>query len=151
MSPSEAAMLRARELAVHAHHGQVDEAGLDYFRAHVADVARRVGDDPVLRTVAYLHDVVEDTAVSLEELAARHFSEQVLAAVDALTFRPHEARVTYYARVRADPVALAVELADIASNTDPDRMALLDHETRTRLRRRYIAALPALLQHAGPR
>ncbi|MGY1781982.1 hypothetical protein [Geodermatophilus sp. SYSU D01036] len=144
MTPAEAAMLRARELAVHAHHGQVDQAGHDYYTAHVADVVRRVGSDPVLRTIAYLHDIVEDTRVSLADLAAHRFSAPVLAAVDALTHRPPEARVTYYARVRADPLALPVKLADIASTIAPDRLALLDAETRARLSREYAAALDAL-------
>ncbi|MGX5653607.1 hypothetical protein ACWKWC_02395 [Geodermatophilus nigrescens] len=145
MNPADAIRLRARELAIHAHFGQVDKVGRDYFTAHVADVARRVGSDPVLQTVAFLHDVVEDTSVSLTELAQRHFPAEVILAVDALTHRPSETRADYYQRVRADPLALSVKLADIASNTDPDRMRQLDEPTRTRLRRKYTAALDVLL------
>ncbi len=137
-------MLRARELAVHAHFGQVDKAGHDYFKTHVADVARRVGSDPVLQTIAYLHDIVEDTSVSLADLRQLRFSTAVVSAVDALTHRPFEGRIDYYGRVRVDPLALQVKLADIASNTDPDRMHQLDEPTRARLRQKYSAALDLL-------
>lgn len=144
MSPEDTLMLRARDLARHAHAGQVDKAGNDYYRAHVADVAHRVGDDPTLRTVAFLHDVVEDTSWTLEALAHTGFPGEVIAAVDAITHRPHEDRLAYYARVKADPLALAVKHADIASNTDPNRMALLPPSTRTRLIAKYEHAKAAL-------
>jgi (p)ppGpp synthase/HD superfamily hydrolase len=145
VSPEDAIMLRARDLARHAHAGQTDKSGQDYYRAHVADVAHRVGLDPRLRAVAYLHDVVEDTSWTMDALAHVGFPGDVLLAVDAITHRPHEDRLAYYARVKANPLALAVKHADIASNTDPNRLALLTPSTRTRLIEKYEQAKAALL------
>lgn len=145
MSPEDVLMLRARELAIHAHRGQVDKAGNDYYQAHVADVACRVGEDRTLRTVAYLHDVVKDTNWSLDALMHVGFGSEIVGAVDAITHRPHEPRDDYYARVKADPLALKVKLADIESNTDPERLALLDAVTRGRLIAKYGHALLVLL------
>jgi (p)ppGpp synthase/HD superfamily hydrolase len=139
-----ALMFRARQLAMNAHAGQTDKAGADYYRAHVADVAHRVGDDPTLRTVAYLHDVVEDTFWTLDDLALVGFPGEVVAAVDAITHRPNEDRLAYYARVKANPLALPVKLADVASNSDPDRLALLPPSTRTRLIEKYEQAKATL-------
>ena len=75
--------------------------------------------------VAWLHDVVEDTEVTFQEVE-HEFGPTVAAAVDAIT-RPDEAdSANYYARVKANPVALRVKAADLADNTDPARLALLD-------------------------
>lgn len=144
MSPAEHEMMLARSLAMRAHANQIDKAGRDYFLHHVADVAHRVGTDPRLRTVAYLHDVVEDTVWTLEHLAHAGFSGEVIAAVDALTRRMREHPDDYYARVKADPLALQVKFADIGSNTDSARLAALDERTRERLTRKYEHALAVL-------
>lgn len=133
-------MARAREIARHAHAGQVDKAGRDYYRTHVADVVHRVGNDATLQAVAYLHDVVEDTSWTLDDLTHVGFPDEVVAAVDAITHRPHENRLAYYARVKANSIALAVKLADLASNTDPQRLAMLSPSTRTRLIAKYERA-----------
>jgi len=134
----------AQIVAAHAHEGQVDKAGLDYFDSHVLDVVRRISEsDEDGRVVGYLHDVLEDSTIS-EELLRGDFAEHIVDAVVAITHRLHEPRADYYARVKANPLALRVKLADIVSNTDPDRMALLDDETRARLTEKYRKALEAL-------
>lgn len=56
---------KARAWAIKAHTGQKDKAGKDYFRAHVAAVAEDVKGDPVAETVAFLHDTVEDTSITV--------------------------------------------------------------------------------------
>ena len=135
---------RAEQVARRAHAGQTDKAGRDYVEAHVADVHRRVaGESPEVQAVALLHDVLEDTACTEAELRAA-FPAAVVDAVVAITHRPGEPRPDYYARVRTDPLALRVKLADVASNTDPGRMALLDEPTRARLTAKYATALAAL-------
>lgn len=127
-----------------AHEGQVDKAGADYYDAHVLDVVNRLNGAPSeVRLVAYLHDVLEDSDITEEQLQ-RRFPADVVDAVVAITHLPNEPRSDYYARVRSNPIALRVKLADIASNTDPERMALLDEPTRERLTRKYAAALEAL-------
>lgn len=138
----------AFDLAVVHHRGQVDKAGRDYLHAHVADVVRRLAlageRDPEAYAVAWLHDVVEDTPVTIDDLRAHGLPEAVIEAVDAISHRLGEPRRDYYARVRANPLALRVKLADLDSNTDPGRLALLDGETRARLAIKYAIAREAL-------
>lgn len=135
---------RARRVAVEAHDGQVDKAGVDYFTAHVEDVASRVArDNEMAEAVAYLHDVLEDTSVTESNLR-NMFPAPVVDAVVAITHLPGEPREDYYVRVKANPIALRVKLADIASNTDPQRRELLDAPTRERLTKKYAKALEAL-------
>lgn len=133
----------ARELATAAHQGQVDKAGLPYI-GHPARVAARVAGDEQAQAVAWLHDVVEDTGTGLAELRAAGIPERVLAAVAAVTRAAGEDPDAYYARVAADPLALAVKRADIADNTAPDRLGALDGATRARLVAKYRHAVDVL-------
>lgn len=128
----------AEQLAREAHEGQVDKAGNPYI-THPARVAARVADDEYAAAAAWLHDVVEDTDVTLSDLEAR-FPTEVTDAVDALTRRDGEAPADYYARVRQVPLALQVKLADLEDNSDPARLALLDAATRDRLTAKYARA-----------
>lgn len=135
----------AFELALTAHAGQVDKAGAPYI-GHVARVAARVPEGPdsdAARVVALLHDVVEDTDVTLAEVEAQ-FGADIAQAVEALTRRKSEPGEAYYARVRNNPLALIVKRADIADNADPARLSLLPEETRDRLTRKYATARAAL-------
>jgi (p)ppGpp synthase/HD superfamily hydrolase len=140
---------RAEYVARAAHAGQVDKAGRDYFEAHVADVARRVRCyGPVVESIALLHDVVEDTDVSLEDLRKAGFPEPVVAGVDAMTKRAGESKDDYYERVKGNEVARTVKVeGDIPSNTDPARVAALeaqDPAKAARLAVKYEKALEAL-------
>lgn len=132
----------ARSIATKAHEHQVDKIGQPYI-GHPARVAERVRGDDAAEVVAWLHDVVEDTDVTLDDLR-RHFPGMIVDAVDAISKRSGEPIDAYYARVVANPVARAVKLADIADNTDPRRSALLDEPTRTRLAAKYAHAKGAL-------
>lgn len=137
------AVATAALIATLAHSGQTDKAGLPYI-----DHPRRVVgllNTPTTQeqVVAWLHDVVEDTPVTLDAIAAA-FGPAVAAAVDAITHRRNEPRVDYYARVRANPTAVRVKLADIADNTNPDRLAALDPATAERLTRKYAKAVDTL-------
>ena len=75
------------------------------------------------RIVAVLHDVIEDSDVTLEQLGAEGFSPQTLSAIEALTKRPGESRLQAAARAALDPIARAVKLADNAENMDMSRIA----------------------------
>lgn len=129
---------RAEQIAAVAHRGQVDKGGQPYI-THPARVAARVAGDENAVAAAWLHDVVEDTTVTLAELE-ESFPAEVTTAVDALTRRHGEAPADYYARVREVPLALTVKLADMADNSDPQRLARLDAATRDRLIAKYARA-----------
>lgn len=133
----------ARTLATTAHAGQVDKSGAPYIGhpARVAElVRRRAPHRPEAVAAAWLHDVVEDTPVSLDDLRSAGFGQEVLAAVEALTRHPGEPAEDYYARVLADPLALLVKRADLDDNGAPERLARLEPEVRDRLRAKYAHA-----------
>lgn len=132
----------AETIATKAHLGQFDKAGLPYI-THPSRVASRVAashglSDPAV-AVAWLHDVVEDTAVSLEELTALGLSDAQRAALSALTHLSGESRLEYLERVAASEIATRVKFADIADNSDPARLGLLDESVAARLRAKYAA------------
>lgn len=136
----------ADTIALTAHENQVDKSGQPYI-LHPRRVASRLeGHDE--RVVALLHDVLEDAPIesagyflTLMELS---FSHEVVNAVVAITHTPNEPNVGYWARVKANPLALAVKLADIADNTDPRRLEKLDDATRERLTAKYARAVEFL-------
>ena len=138
----------AKDVATAAHEGQMDKAGAPYI-GHPGRVAGHVPrhaaaeDLEAAQAVAWLHDVVEDTPVTLDDLA-RQFPADVVAAVDAMTKRADEDRDAYYRRVRANRIARAVKLADLDDNTDPVRTARLDPVTRQRLAAKYDHARSVL-------
>lgn len=138
---------KARTLAEIAHAGQLDKAGRPYVE-HLARVALAVADHPtspgLLQAVAWLHDSIEDTDLSEQDLRAGGMPTEVVEAVRAITHDPDEPRVDYYARVRKNELARIVKLADVADNSDPARLALLDDATRQRLERKYFIARKTL-------
>ena len=110
--------IRAMRLAYRAHEGQMDYSGVPYIY-HPMHLAEQM-DDEVSCTVALLHDVVEDTDVTAEELA-REFPQEVVEAVLLLT---HDDQTDYFDYVRAigsNPIAKKVKLADVAHNSDESR------------------------------
>lgn len=140
---------RAQALATMAHAGQVDLAGQPYI-GHPARVAARCSSSSA-RIVAWLHDVVEDTPVTLDEVEAL-FGPEIRAAVDALTIRrprrgepgAKEGLAEYLARVKVNPIALEVKRADIADNSVPARCAALKDCTRRWLERKHARMLALL-------
>ena len=133
----------ARRLAEHHHDGQLDKAGQPYL-GHILRVAARVDHlGAEVTAAALLHDILEDTAATEDDLAAAGIPAAVIEAVALLT-KTGGPLEDYYARIRRHPVARAVKLADIADNADPDRQAQLDPDVRQRLTRKYIRAAAAL-------
>jgi (p)ppGpp synthase/HD superfamily hydrolase len=132
----------AIQVARRAHEGQLDKSGRPYI-AHPLRVMGALRDEHE-RMAAVLHDVIEDTDVTLADLTDAGCPAPVLAAVAAVSKQPGEDQETYLARVAANPIALAVKRADIADNMSPDRMARLDRATQERLHAKYTSALRLL-------
>lgn len=109
----------ASKLSKWAHMGQTDKAGEDYF-LHPQTVASFV-DTPEEKAVAYLHDVIEDTSITLSDLRSKGFDENVIEAIDAITKREGEEYDAYLSRVIENPVATKVKLADMKHNGDIGR------------------------------
>ncbi|OAA25016.1 HD domain-containing protein [Frankia sp. EI5c] len=142
--PPAPSLADAVALATRAHTGQLDKAGEEYIGhpLRVMETAGRsagpAGVDPThARMAAILHDVVEDTELTVEDLAAAGYPPAVVAAVDALSHRVDESVESYLARVAADPIAVVVKRADIQDNSDPARLARLPAERAQALAERY--------------
>ena len=111
---------KAYEIAKKAHLGQVDKAGEDYIK-HPEKVASFVKTDEE-KTVAYLHDVIEDTELTLEDLYECGFSKEVIEAVDIITKKRGEDYQSYLNSVKKNRLARAVKLADLRHNSDLTRL-----------------------------
>lgn len=138
---------QARNIARAAHAGQVDKLGADYIK-HPEAVAKAFEERSEWdrATAAWLHDVVEDSDVTVGDLLERGVSPQVVEVVDLLTRKDNVPDYEYYEKIAQNPDALAVKLADMRHNTDPDRQKLLDEPTRIRLINKYIHAAEMLGQ-----
>lgn len=139
-----ATLERAIQIAASAHAGQVDKAGEPYI-LHPLRVMLRLSS-PQERMAAVLHDVVEDTDISLESLVAQGFDADVVAAIEALTKRPGETRLQAAARAAANGIALQVKLADNAENSDLSRISNPAARDYARLEE-YKAVRELLLKH----
>ena len=111
---------KAYEIAKRAHLGQVDKAGEDYIK-HPQKVASFVKSDEE-KAVAYLHDVIEDTELTLEDLHEYEFSKEVIEAVDIITKKKGEDYQSYLNSVKKNKLARAVKLADLRHNSDLTRL-----------------------------
>lgn len=149
-TPEDGFIKRAELIARVAHAGQRDKAGRKYIghprrvvdllllnkevleaRTHLHRV-----DAPAL-AAAWLHDTVEDTHLTLANLKDLGMPLPVLETVQALTRSHGENLNDYMDRLRANPRALLVKWADLADNTDPNRLALLEPQVRETLEAKY--------------
>ena len=121
----------AQTIATEAHRGQVDKGGKPYI-THPAAVASMVETEEE-KTAAWLHDVVEDTSVTLEDLRRHGFSERIVSAVDAVTRRKGEDRQAYLERVAENDIAINVKLADLRHNSDISRIPHVTEKDRERV------------------
>ena len=122
---------KAMKLCFKAHKDQVDKSGMPYV-FHPFHVAEQMTDE-VTTIVALLHDVVEDTDYTLEDIAAEGFGEDILKAVALMTHEDDVPYLDYVAKLKDNPIARAVKLADLAHNSDLSRIGEVDDETRERL------------------
>ena len=139
-----ATLERAIEIAARAHAGQVDKAGAPYI-LHPIRMMLGVASLEA-RMAAMLHDVVEDSDVTLEQLRAEGFPEGVVGAVAALTKREGEDYEAFIRRVAPNVLARQVKLADLRDNSDLSRIAQPSEGDRLRIEkyRRAIQYLESL-------
>jgi (p)ppGpp synthase/HD superfamily hydrolase len=123
-------------IAIHAHAGQVDKNGVTQYIEHPLAVMDMVTTEDE-KIVAVLHDVPEDTSVSIEDIRAAGATELQLQALDALKKRPDETYREYIARALTNPIGRVVKVADHHHNTDPGRLAKLAPAVAERLRAKY--------------
>ena len=112
---------RAIEIAARTHAGQVDKGGAPYI-LHPLRVMLRVAPG-AQQIVAVLHDVVEDSDVTFEDLEREGFSAEVINGLRAVTKVEGESYEDFVARAALDPVGKKVKLADLMENSDLSRIA----------------------------
>lgn len=131
----------AMKIAYEVHRDQKDKNGLPYI-FHPFHLAEQM-DDEASTCVALLHDVVEDSDTTIDDLRKAGFPEDILTGVALMT---HEDAVPYLDYVRAikkNPLAVKVKLADLAHNSDTTRLDVVDDAALLRLEK-YRRALQVL-------
>jgi len=137
----------AREIATKAHDGVFRWDGKTPYIAHPAAIARAVfarywrdDGDKVFASnamaAAWLHDVVEDTPLTIADLRAQGVSEEILTAVDLLTKRDDQDYLDYLLRLKVNPIARIVKIEDIKNN-----MSDLDRKKKKSMYEKYQLAL----------
>src|SRR6516165_4662820 len=110
---------KALQIAAGAHEGQKDKEGLPYILHPLRAMMSVQGEEAQI--VAVLHDVIEDTSVTADDLRRAGFSEQLVAAILCVTHRKDESYADYVVRCKANAVARQVKLADLTDNWRLDR------------------------------
>ena len=136
---------KARDLAISAHYGMVDKAGAPYIM-HPERVADRL-DKLEEKVVGWLHDVVEDTDVTLDAIR-KGFGYETSMAVDAITHRKGESWSNYLTRVKANAVATAVKISDLTDNLNLSRLPKITPKDVERAEK-YTRALRFLMELDG--
>lgn len=113
---------RVLVLATNAHAGQFDRGGKPYILHPLKVMHYLKSDDEELQCMALLHDVVEDTKTTWDDLTAIGCTERVINGVKALTKMPGESYDQYKQRVFANEDAMKVKMADLRHNTDIRRL-----------------------------
>ena len=111
---------KALDIATKAHEGQKDKGGNDYIGHPIAVSAMcsYLSD----QIVALLHDVVEDTSVTLDEIRMEIPDDEIIDAIDAMTRRKDEPREEYLVRVKKNSIARRVKIFDLTHNSDLSRI-----------------------------
>ena len=129
-------LTKAIELAKKAHEGQMDKGGSPYI-GHPFRVMNQFEDEEE-KIVGVLHDVVEDSDLTLEDLAKAGFSDRIVAAVDAITKREGEESDNYLNRVMNNSIALKVKIVDMTDNMDLNRITNITEKDRARIKNYQI-------------
>ena len=133
---------KAIYIAVTAHAGQVDKAGKPYI-LHPLTVAHSQTTEEGF-VVGMLHDVVEDTTVTIEDLKKEGFSNEVIEAVELLTHKEGEDYLDYVRRLKGNQLAKSVKLADLTHNSDLSRLPHTTDKDIARVHNKYWPAIAVL-------
>ena len=134
---------KAMHIAYKAHHGQLDQSGAPYI-FHPIHLAEQM-EDEASTVAALLHDVVEDTDYTLEDLKAMGFPDSVTGALALMTHDDSVPYLDYVAKLKDNPIARAVKLADLRHNSDLSRLDAVDDKALERVEK-YKKAIELLTQ-----
>ena len=134
---------KAMNLCFQAHKDQTDKSGLPYV-FHPIHLAEQMEDENTT-IVALLHDVVEDTDYTLDDLINLGFSKSVTDAIGLMTHEKNVPYMDYVAKIKENPIARAVKLADLKHNSDLTRLDAADEKAMKRVEK-YARAIAVLLE-----
>ncbi len=137
---------KALKLCFAAHKDQTDKSGMPYV-FHPFHLAEQMPDEETT-IVALLHDVVEDTPYTLDDLREMGFSEKVLVALTLMTHDKSIPYMDYVAKIKENKIAMTVKLADLKHNSDLSRLDTVDEKALKRIEK-YRQAI-ALLSEPDP-
>lgn len=132
---------KALNLCFKAHKEQYDKSALPYV-FHPFHLAEQMVDEPTT-IVALLHDVIEDTDYTLEDLREMGFDEDVIEAISILTHDIKTSYMEYIANIKLNPIAKVVKLADLKHNSDLSRLDIVTPKDKERVNK-YMKAIELL-------
>ena len=132
---------RALSLCFEAHKDQKDKSGLPYV-FHPFHLAEQMEDEDTT-IVALLHDVIEDTGYTIEDLQKAGFTQNVISAIALMTHNPQMPYMEYVRAIKSNPIARAVKLADLRHNSDMTRLDIITQRDEERAQK-YLDAIVVL-------
>ena len=132
---------KALRLCFEAHKEQVDKGGMPYV-FHPFHLAEQMKSEEAT-VVALLHDLVEDTNYTVEDLANMGFDKSIVDAVAIMTHEDGVEYMDYVQKIKNNPIAKEVKLADLKHNADLTRLDTVDENARNR-REKYLKAIEFL-------
>ena len=132
---------RALALCFEAHKDQKDKSGLPYV-FHPFHLAEQMEDEDTT-IVALLHDVIEDTEYTIEDLQKAGFTQNVISAIALMTHNPQMPYMEYVRAIKSNPIARAVKLADLRHNSDMTRLDIITQRDEKRAQK-YLDAIVIL-------
>ena len=134
---------KAMKIAFEAHKNQTDKNGIPYIY-HPIHLAEQMDSENTI-CVALLHDVVEDTSMTFEDLQAEGFSAEILDALKVLTHDDAVPYMEYVKEIRKNPIATKVKLADLRHNSDLTRLDEVNEKALKRVEK-YKKAIEMLIR-----
>ena len=132
---------KALKLCFEAHKEQIDKSGMPYV-FHPFHLAEQMQDEEST-IVALLHDVVEDTDYTLDDLRKVGFDDSVLVAINLMTYEDGVPYMDYVEQIKTNPIAKIVKLADLRHNSDMTRLDVVTPRNQERAEK-YLAAIKLL-------
>lgn len=122
---------KALKISFNAHKNKVDKSGMPYV-FHPFHLAEQM-DDEYSVCVALLHDVVEDTDITVEELITKGFPKEVINAIELMTHSDSVPYLDYVKAIKNNPIACKVKLADLEHNSNLSRLDKIDDKALERV------------------
>jgi len=134
---------KAPKLCFEAHKEQTDKSGLPYV-FHPFHLAEQMETEETT-IVALLHDVVEDTDYTIEDLTKAGFNKTITDAITLMTHADNVDYMDYVRGIKENPIAKAVKLADLTHNSDLTRLDVVDEKALRRVEK-YKQAIALLTE-----